>query len=401
MNNTIEPEFHFSDRALKLTSSAIREILKVTEKKEIISFAGGLPSPDGFPVEIMQEAFNKVLAENGRTALQYGTTEGYTPLRQWIVEEMNESGANINIDQVLVVSGSQQAIDLLGKIFINEGDKILVENPSYLGALQSFGLYQPNFVPVSTDDGGLIPEHITEQIAFNARFLYALPNFQNPTGRTLSLERRKTLVKIMGDLNIPIIEDDPYGELRYTGNKQPSLLSLSKENNSTVIRLGTFSKILAPGLRLGYVIAPTPIIRKLVQAKQATDLHTPMLTQMAVYEVIKNGFLKTHLPKIREIYRTQGQCMLKAIKDEFPKDVKWTKPEGGMFLWITLPKHLDSSLLLNKAIKRNIAFVTGKPFFIAPTPEENCTMRLSFATVPEDKIIEGISSLGQLIKENL
>ncbi|AFZ82972.1 PLP-dependent aminotransferase family protein [Candidatus Kinetoplastidibacterium crithidiae] len=397
----MKPEFHFADRAIKLTSSAIREILKVTEKKEIISFAGGLPSPEGFPIEIVKDAFNKVLTENGKVALQYGTTEGYTPLRQWIADEMNASGSEINIDQILIVSGSQQALDLLGKILINEGDKILVENPSYLGALQSFGLYQPKYIPVPTDDGGLIPEHIDKETASNARFLYALPNFQNPTGRTLSLERRKELVKLMANLNIPIIEDDPYGELRYKGTPQPSLLSLSKETGGTVIRLGTFSKVLAPGLRLGYVIAPVPIIRKLVQAKQASDLHTPTLTQMAVYEVIKDGFLQKHLPNVRDIYRTQVQCMLKALEKEFPAGIQWTKPEGGMFLWITLPKHIDSTKLLEKAIVRNIAFVTGKPFFIAPSPEENCTMRLSFATVPEEKIVQGISLLGQLIKENL
>lgn len=401
MDKSIEHEFHFSKRAQQLTSSAIREILKVTERAEIISFAGGLPAPSGFPVDTIRAAFDKILRDNGKVALQYGTTEGFAPLRNWIAEEMNKEGANITSDQILMVSGSQQALDLISKIMVDDGDKILVENPSYLGALQAFSVYQPNYMPVLTDDGGLVPESITPQIAQNARFIYALPNFQNPTGRTLDLKRREKLVSTMANLNIPIIEDDPYGELRYNGTPKTSLLSLSNTLGGTVIRLGTFSKVLAPGLRLGYVIAPTNIIKKLVQAKQAADLHTCTLTQMAVYEVIKNGFLEQHLPKIRNIYKIQCNCMLESIQKEFPIETKWTKPEGGMFLWITLPEHIDSTELLKKAVERNVAFVTGRPFYIAPGYGQNNTMRLSFATVPEEKIRQGISILGQLIKENL
>lgn len=397
MDKPLEPACLFSERAQQLTSSAIREILKVTERPEVISFAGGLPAPDGFPLEVVRAAFDKVLATNGRAALQYGPTEGYGPLRQWVADDLNRAGAKVSVDQILIVSGSQQALDLLGKVLIDKGSKILVEDPSYLGALQSFSLYQPSYVPVPTDEGGLIPEAITPELAQDARFLYALPNFQNPTGRTLSLARRQALVQLAARLHLPIIEDDPYGELRYAGEPQPGLLALSSQYGGTVIRLGTFSKVLAPGLRLGYIAAPRSIIDKLVQAKQATDLHTPTLTQMAIYEVVKDGFLDKHLPTVREIYRTQGRCMLDAIQQEFPATVSWTKPEGGMFLWVTLPDHIDSTQLLAKAIEQNVAFVPGAPFYAGKGLAN--TLRLSFATVAEDKIRKGIAILGKLIKD--
>ncbi|MVW71350.1 PLP-dependent aminotransferase family protein [Bordetella sp. 15P40C-2] len=397
MDQPLQPVCTFSQRAQQLTSSAIREILKVTERPEVISFAGGLPAPSGFPVEVVRAAFDKVLAENGRAALQYGPTEGYGPLRKWVAEDLNHAGANVTPDQILIVSGSQQALDLLGKVLIDDGSKVLVEDPSYLGALQSFSLYQPTFVPVPTDDGGLVPEAITPELAAGARFLYALPNFQNPTGRTLSLERRKALVQRAAELGLPIVEDDPYGELRYAGEPQPGLLALGKDCGANVIRLGSFSKVLAPGLRLGYIAAHRSIIDKLVQAKQATDLHTPTLTQMAVYEVVKDGFLTTHLPTVRELYRVQGRCMLDALAREFPDTVKWTVPEGGMFLWVTLPDHIDSTKLLAQAIEQNVAFVPGAPFYAGKA--QTNTLRLSFVTVPEEKIRAGVAILGKLIKQ--
>ncbi|KOF51925.1 2-aminoadipate aminotransferase [Achromobacter sp. DMS1] len=397
MDKPIEPAFSFSERAQQLTSSAIREILKVTERPEVISFAGGLPAPAGFPVEVVRAAFDKVLATNGRAALQYGPTEGYRPLREWVAADLAAAGAQVSPEQILIVSGSQQALDLLGKVLIDKDSKVLVEDPSYLGALQSFSLYQPQYVPVPTDEGGLIPEAITPELAAGARFLYALPNFQNPTGRTLSLERRIALLKRAAELGLAIIEDDPYGELRYAGEPQPGLFTLATEYGANVIRLGTFSKVLAPGLRLGFIAAARPIIDKLVQAKQATDLHTPTLTQMAVYEIVKDGFLQEHLPNVREIYRKQGRCMLEAIEREFPDTVSWTRPEGGMFLWVTLPGHIDSTALLQKAIEQNVAFVPGAPFYSGGGRAN--TMRLSFATVPEDKIRAGIAILGKLLKE--
>ncbi|SAI67066.1 aminotransferase [Bordetella ansorpii] len=398
MDKPFEPACVFSERANQLTSSAIREILKVTERPEVISFAGGLPSPAGFPVEVVRAAFDRVLSTNGRAALQYGPTEGYAPLREWVAQDLNRQGAGgVTPDQVLIVSGSQQALDLLGKVLIDRGSKVLVEDPTYLGALQSFSLYQPRFVPVATDDGGLLPEALTPELAEGGRFLYALPNFQNPTGRTLNLARRQALVQQAARLGLPLVEDDPYGELRYAGEPQPGLLALGGQCGATVIRLGSFSKVLAPGLRLGYIAAPRAIIDKLVQAKQATDLHTPTLTQMAVHDIIKEGFLARHLPAVREIYRAQGNAMLDAVQREFPAQANWTRPEGGMFLWVTLPAHIDSQQLLGQAIAQNVAFVPGAPFY-AGTPSRN-TLRLSFATVPEDKIRAGIAVLGQLIKQ--
>ena len=397
MDQRFQPTCQFSERARQLTSSAIREILKVTERPEVISFAGGLPSPEGFPAEVMRAAYDRVLSGSARSALQYGPTEGYAPLRAWVAEDLNRQGASVTPDQVLIVSGSQQGLDLLGKVLIDAGSKVLVETPSYLGALQSFSLYQPDFVSVPSDDGGLIPEALSGELAAGARFLYALPNFQNPTGRTLDRARREALVAAAARLALPVIEDDPYGELRYAGQPQPSLLALGAECGANIIRLGSFSKVLAPGLRLGYICASRPIIDKLVQAKQATDLHTATLTQMAVHEVVKDGFLETHLPTVRELYRRQCDIMLDALNQAFPAAATWTRPEGGMFVWVTLPVHIDSTQLLERAVAENVAFVPGAPFY-AGQPARN-TLRLSFVTVPEEKIRRGIDTLGKLIAE--
>ncbi|NYT62943.1 PLP-dependent aminotransferase family protein [Alcaligenaceae bacterium] len=392
--------YTFSQRAQKLTSSTIREILKVTERPEIISFAGGLPAPKGFPVDTISAAFDHVLETNGESALQYGPTEGYAPLRAWVAEDLKRVGAHdISPDEVLIVSGSQQALDMLGKLFIDPGSKVLVEAPSYLGALQSFSLFEPEYVSVPTDSGGLIPDALTGERVADARFIYALPNFQNPTGLTLDLARRKALVERCAAAQLPIIEDDPYGDLRYAGEPQPGLLGLGRAVGATVIRLGTFSKVLAPGLRLGYIVAPKPIISKLVQIKQATDLHTATLTQMAVYETIKNGFLTKHLPMVRDLYKEQCGYMLEAMDEHFPSTATWTRPEGGMFIWVTLPAHIDGTELLARAIEKNVAFVPGAPFYAGAEQQHN-TLRLSFVTVSEAKIREGIAILGKLIKES-
>ena len=389
--------YTFSKRAQQLTSSTIREILKVTERPEVISFAGGLPAPGGFPVEEINAAFDRVLKNNGKSALQYGPTEGYTPLRQWVADDFKRRGVDVSLDEVLIVSGSQQALDMLGKLFIDPGSKVLVEAPSYLGALQSFSLFEPEYASVPTDEGGLVPEQITDTLAAGARFLYALPNFQNPTGVSLNLERRQALVERCAALQVPIVEDDPYGELRYAGESLPGLLQLGRKVGATVVRLGTFSKVLAPGLRLGYIVAPRPIIAKLVQIKQATDLHTATVSQMAVYETIKGGFLDTHLPTVRELYKRQCGYMLEALAEHFPDTVSYTRPEGGMFIWVTLPEHLDGARLLERAIERNVAFVPGAPFY-AGQPKTN-TLRLSFVTVSEERIRQGIAILGELIRE--
>ena len=388
-------QWHFSERAMQMQSSFIREILKVTQQPEIISFAGGLPSPATFPVEIMQAAFDKVLSTNGKVALQYGPTDGYMPLRQWIADSISQNGARIAPEQVLMVSGSQQALDLIGKVLIDEGSKVLVETPSYLGALQAFSVYRPEFVSVDTDEHGLVPSSL-DRIAAGARLLYALPNFQNPTGRSLSVERRQELVETCARLNLPLIEDDPYGALSYKGQPSPKMIAMNPDG---VIYMGSFSKVLTPGIRLGYVVAPLPMVRRLELAKQAADLHTAQLTQMVVHEVVKDGFLDQHIPTIRELYGNQCQVMLDAMAEHFPASASWTKPEGGMFIWVNLPKQISAMELLDEAIKNKVAFVPGSPFY-ANEPETN-TLRLSFVTVPPERIRQGIEILGKLIKARL
>jgi 2-aminoadipate transaminase len=394
-DNPAPLEWHFSKRAQRLQSSVIREILKVTMQPEIISFAGGLPSPLTFPVEKMRAAFDSVLSRQGRVALQYGPSDGYAPLREWIADSLSTDGARILPDQVLMTSGSQQALDLLGKVLIDEGSRVLVETPSYLGALQAFSVYGPEFVSVPTDDSGLLPEAVAK-IGRKASLLYALPNFQNPTGRSVSVERRAALVETCARLGLPLIEDDPYGALNYRGEPPPRMLTM---NPGGVIHMGSFSKVLTPGIRLGYVVAPAPLTRKLEQAKQAADLHTAQLTQMVVHEVIKDGFLATHIPTIRQLYSDQCQVMLDALAEFFPAGANWTRPLGGMFIWVTLPKHIDTMKLLEESIAQRIAFVPGAPFY-ANEPEHN-TLRLSFVTVVPEKIREGVARLGKLIAAKL
>jgi 2-aminoadipate transaminase len=388
-------QWHFSERAQQLQSSAIREILKITQRPEIISFAGGLPSPLTFPVERMKEAYDKVLSDNGKVALQYGPTDGYAPLREWIANSLSTEGTKILPEQILMVSGSQQALDLLGKVLIDEGSRVLVETPSYLGALQAFSVYRPEFKSVETDDHGLVPSSI-ESVAQGARLLYALPNFQNPTGRTLSLERRLELVETCARLGLPLIEDDPYGSLSYKGAPMPKMVAMNPDG---VIYMGSFSKVLTPGIRLGYVCAPLPLVRRLELAKQAADLHTAQLTQMVVHEVVKDGFLDQHIPTIRTLYGNQCQVMLDAMDEHFPKSVSWTRPEGGMFIWVTLPKNINASQLLEQALAARVAFVPGAPFY-ANDPQTN-TFRMSFVTVPPERIREGVAILGKLIRDML
>jgi 2-aminoadipate transaminase len=390
-----EMDWAFSQRARQLKSSVIRDILKVTMRPEVTSFAGGLPSADTFPVERLNAAYDAVLSRQGRAALQYGPSDGYTPLREWIAASLSTPGAAILPEQVLMLSGSQQGLDLLGKVLIDAGSRVLVETPTYLGALQAFSVYEPQFDSVATDDNGIIPEavQVSEQ---GASLLYTLPNFQNPTGRSLSMERRLALVETCARQRIPLVEDDPYGALSYQGETLPRMLNM---NAAGVIYLGSFSKVLVPGIRLGYVVAPLPLVRKLEQAKQASDLHTAQITQMVVHEVVKEGFLDQHIPSIRKLYADQCQTMLEALAAHFPEGVTWTRPQGGMFIWVTLPAHIDSTQLLEEAIKENIAFVPGASFY-ANEAQHN-TLRLSFVTVPQEKIKDGVARLGRLIAAKL
>ncbi|RKP44909.1 PLP-dependent aminotransferase family protein [Trinickia fusca] len=389
-------DWQLSERARKLTSSAIREILKVTERPEVISFAGGLPSPATFPAERMREAADRVLRDAPGAALQYSATEGYLPLREWIAARYSKDGVQIRTSQVLITTGSQQALDLLGKVLIDAGSPVLVETPTYLGALQAFSVYEASYVQVPTDDNGLIPEALSPALTQGARLLYAQPNFQNPTGRRLSLERRRALAEFARTSPFPVVEDDPYGALDYAGTPLPTMLSMAPDH---IVHCGSFSKVLAPGLRLGYIIAPEELHFKLVQAKQATDLHTPSLTQRIVYEVVKDGFLDEQIPKIRELYRDQCEAMLSSLERHMPEGVTWNRPEGGMFVWASLPKHIDTMKLLEASIEQNVAFVPGGPFFADEA--EAHTLRLSFVTVPPARIDEGVARLAALIRERL
>ncbi len=390
------PDFNalFSGRAKAIQSSAIREILKVTERPEVISFAGGLPAPETFPVKETLAALEKVLTTNGKGALQYSTTEGYAPLREWIAARNSRPGAPVHPDQVLMVSGSQQGLDLLSKVLVDPGDTVLVETPTYLGALQAFSLFEPKYVSIPSDENGLRPETMGESLR-GAKFLYCLPNFQNPTGRLLAEERRYRLAEKARELDLLILEDDPYGELSYAGDTPCSIRSLAPERT---VYMGSFSKVLSPGIRLGYVIAPEALRAKLVQAKQATDLHTSTLSQMAAYEVIKNGFLDSHIPTIRKLYGDQCQAMLSALSRHMPEGVRWNEPKGGMFLWAELPKGMDASALLAKAVEECVAFVPGMPFF-AENPSIEA-LRLAFVTVPPPRIEEGVKRLAALINAN-
>jgi 2-aminoadipate transaminase len=395
--STAAPDFNslFSERARAIQSSAIREILKVTERPEVISFAGGLPSSATFPIEPMRASLDRVLSTSGREALQYSTTEGYAPLREWIAARFSTPNAPVSPDQVLMVSGSQQGLDLLAKVLVDPGDRVLVETPTYLGALQAFSLFSPKFVSIASDENGLLPEALTDSMR-GAKFLYCLPNFQNPTGRLLSEERRYRLAERARELDLLILEDDPYGELSYDGATPPSIRSLAPERT---VYMGSFSKILAPGLRLGFMIAPEALRAKLVQAKQATDLHTSTLSQMAVYDVVKDGFLDAHIPTIRKLYSEQCAAMLAALTHFMPAGVSWNKPSGGMFLWAELPKGVDASKVLAKAIEQNVAFVPGAPFYAANPVLES--LRLAFVTVPPPRIEEGVERLAGVIRASL
>jgi len=380
-------------RAHKMNPSVIREILKVTEKPGIISFAGGLPSPRTFPVDAFATACEAVLRTDGRAALQYASSEGLPALREWIAGQLPWG---VDPDQVLITTGSQQGLDLVAKVLIDEGSPVLVETPTYLGALQAFTPMEPQIVSVGSDAEGVDVADLADK-ASGARFFYVLPNFQNPTGRTMSEARRQALVETARAIGLPIVEDNPYGDLWFD---QPPPRPLSARNPEGCIYLGSFSKVLAPGLRLGYVVAPKAIMPKLLQAKQAADLHSPTFNQRMVAEVLKDGFLDRHVPTIRALYKHQCEVMLQALATEMAGlDVQWNAPDGGMFLWVRLPADMNAVDLLPRAVDKGVAFVPGAAFFAAdPDPR---ALRLSFVTASEEQIRIGIRALAEAIRENM
>ena len=376
-------------RALKMNPSVIREILKVTEKPGIISFAGGLPSPKTFPVSDFSAACEKVLREDGHAALQYASSEGYAPLRDMVAAMLPW---NVDPALVLITTGSQQGLDLIAKVLIDEGSRVLVETPTYLGALQAFSPMEPEIVSVASDDGGVDIADLCAK-AEGARFFYVLPNFQNPTGRTMPEDRRAALSQEAARLGLPLVEDNPYGDLWFD---TPPPLPLTARNPEGCIYLGSFSKVLAPGLRLGFMVAPASIFPKLLQAKQAADLHSPGFNQRLVAEVMKDGFLDRHVPTIRALYKSQRDAMLAAMQREMPEGVEWNTPAGGMFLWVRLPEGMNAIELLPQAVERNVAFVPGWAFYADKA--DTRTLRLSFVTASVAQIDTGIAALAEAIR---
>ena len=399
-------DYRFAQRTQRMESSAIRELLKFTENPEVISFAGGMPAPEVFPIEKFKEACLTVLDQNGPASLQYGSTDGYAPLREMIARYSARYGINVTIDNILITSGSQQALDLLGKILINPGDRVLVESPTYVGALQAWRAYGAEFVPVPTDEDGMMTSKLEACLRAGPKFIYALPNFQNPTGSTLAYDRRLKLIELAENYGVPIVEDDPYGQLRFEGENLPAIEVLDSQTRAqedcysgNVIYLSTFSKTLAPGIRLAWVIAPPPVITQLIHAKQGTDLHTSTFNQMVAYEVAKDGFLYEHAKLIRKTYKERRDVMLETLSEYMPEGVSWTHPKGGLFLWVTLPDCLNCQDLFKDAVAEKVAFVPGDSFY-AEGGGFN-TMRLNFSNACPEKINEGIFRLANVLKKHL
>jgi 2-aminoadipate transaminase len=386
--------WNLAARAEKMNPSVLRELLKVTERPDIINFAGGLPSPKTFPVDAFAQACAKVLRDDASAALQYAASEGYGPLREMVADFLPWP---VDPQQVLITTGSQQGLDLVAKVLIDKDSHVLVETPTYLGALQAFAPMEPRVIPVTGDEQGIDVDDLRSKVnSVQPRFLYVLPNFQNPTGRTMSEARRAALSAQAAELHLPLIEDNPYGDLWFdTAPPAP----LTARHPDGCIYLGSFSKVLAPSLRLGFLIAPTAVFPKLLQAKQAADLHSPGFNQRVVAEVIKDGFLDRHVPTIRALYKSQRDAMLAALAHDMPAGVTWNKPDGGMFLWARLPEGMDSATLLPLAVDKGVAFVPGAAFYVDHGDAR--TLRLSFVTSSEEEIQSGVAALAQTIRENM
>ncbi len=393
----------FAERTSEMKRSTVREILKLTAKPEVISFAGGLPAPELFPVERIREATDTILAERGTEVLQYSTTEGMPELRKLIAKRLSTGTFQISPENILITSGSQQGVDMIARILLDERDRVIVENPTYVGMLTSWKPYHLHFSAVPTDNEGMQVDGIEPLLKDKHKLIYSIPTFQNPQGVTLTRERREKLAKTLVDNDLLYVEDDPYGELRYSGDPVPTVLQTeaalrgATDVNGNVLYCGTFSKILTPGLRIGWIAAAFPVIDKLVQAKQATDLHTSTLNQFISYEVARDEeFLNNHIAHLREVYRQRRDLMLATMEENFPQEVTWTRPEGGLFLMVTLPAHMNAADLLVKALEKNVAFVPCNGFFIGDTGHN--TFRLNFSNARPEMIAEGIKRLGVVLK---
>lgn len=390
----------FAKRMDNMKASDIREMLKLTQKPEVISFAGGLPAPELFPVEEMKLVLAKVMDEYGTVALQYGPTEGFEPLREKILDRMAKLKVDdLTIDNILITSGSQQGLDFMAKAFINPGDVILCESPTYLGAINAFRAYEPRFIEVETDDDGMILEDLEEKLRENdnVKFIYVIPDFQNPSGRTMSIERRKGLVDIANKYNVAVVEDNPYGELRFEGEIYPAIKHYDTEGR--VIFLGTFSKIFSPGLRVGWIAADKEVLHKFVLIKQGADLQSSTLDQIAVYKFLEDYDIEAHIEKIKKVYKRRKDLMLNTIREEFPEGIKVTDPDGGLFTWLVLPPHINARELSIKALEKNVAYVPGGSFF--PNGGNENTLRVNYSNMEEERIVEGVRRLAQVFKEAL
>ncbi|MEE1037853.1 MAG: PLP-dependent aminotransferase family protein [Eubacterium sp.] len=390
----------FASRMDQLTGSAIRELLALASKPEIISFAGGLPAPELFPVEEMAKASAAVMEEMGQTALQYSSTDGFAHFRQIIVDRMKaKNNIDTTIDNIIVTSGSQQGLDFSGRIFLDKDDIVLLESPSYLGAINAFKANEPKFIEVPTDEGGMIMEELEKILEENDRvkMIYVIPDFQNPSSRTWSLERRQKFMEIINKFEIPVIEDNPYGELRFEGEAMPSLKSM--DTKGLVVFLGTFSKILAPGYRLGWICADGEIYNKYNFMAQAASLQATTIGQLETAKFIEMYDLDAHVQKIIEVYGKRRDLMYNTMLEEFPAEVKFAKPTGGLFMWVELPEHMDAAELAKECLKENVAYVPGEGFY--PDGQTKNTFRMNYSMMPEDKIVEGIKRIAKVLKANI
>lgn len=390
----------FANRMERMKSSEIRELLKLTAQPDIISFAGGLPAPELFPVEGIAKVSHDLVMSEGRQLLQYATTEGRPTLRAKIAKRMADKyHTEVAVDDILITTGSQQCLDFVGKLFLNPGDVVLCESPSYLGALNAFNAYEPTFVEVPTDNGGLIPEELDKILAStpNCKFIYVIPDFQNPTGRTWSMERREKFMEVVNKYNLPVVEDNPYGELRYEGVILPSLKSM--DTKGLVMFLGTFSKIFCPGLRLGWIAAEHSLLQEFIKIKQSADLHTSNFDQGVADAFMDAYDLDAHVEKIVALYKHRRDLILKSMEEEFPAGTEWTHPEGGLFLWLTFPEGVSARKVFAKCIEMKVAGVIGDAFY--PNQKTDRSMRINFSNMPDEKIVEGIKRMGKAIRESM
>ena len=386
----------YAERIAGLKSSAIRDILKLTSREGMISFAGGLPAPELFPLKELGEATQRVLTKYGSQALQYAITEGQIPLREKIVHTLAPGSTRLTLNHLIITQGSQQGLELLAKLYLDKGSVVYTETPSYLGALQAFRLFQAEIAPIPTDDQGILPDALRKALKKRRpAFLYLMPNFQNPTGVSLSLERRREIVEISKQSDLLVVEDDPYGDLFFEGEKLPSLFALGDGRN--IVYLSTFSKTIAPGLRVAFAAADEEIAGKLAMIKQGTDLQTNTLGQFIVNEYLESGLLPEHLRKLRTTYRVRRDLMLTAMKEHFPSTLTWNRPGGGMFLWVTLPENRDAKDILLQCIEQNVAFVPGQEFY--PDGSGRNTMRMNFSNASPENIEAGIKRMGTVLKK--